>query len=199
MLQRSKASSARRASRCSSRMAGCLTLYSPLSCLATSSESPTRSTSVAPSARARSSPRRTARYSATLFVARPIGSATSSSTWPSPSATTTPMAAGPGLPRAPPSTWTSSFTEASRSLAGRLGGELGQLADDAGPAPVANGAVAAARGAGLAPRGTAAVDDDRDVGVVGVVAGELGQQLVGQRLGNDAVDHSTENRLIVTK
>src|SRR5579875_2008118 len=181
MLQRSKASSARRASRCSSRMAGCLTLYSPLSCLATSSESPTRSTSVAPSARARSSPRRTARYSATLFVARPIGSATSSSTWPSPSA------------------WTSSFTEASRSLAGRLGGEFGQLADDAGPAPVANGAVAAARGAGLAPRGPAAVDDDRDVGVVGVVAGELGQQLVGQRLGNDAVDHSTENRLIVTK
>jgi hypothetical protein len=45
----------------------------------------------------------------TLLVATPIRSPSSSSTAPSESETTTPIAAGPGLPRAPPSTWTTTF------------------------------------------------------------------------------------------
>ena len=60
--------------RAAASMSGCLTLYSPLTCFATSSESLTTSTSVAPSARARSSPSSRPRYSATLFVASPIRS-----------------------------------------------------------------------------------------------------------------------------
>ena len=53
-------------------MVASLTLYSPWTCLTISSESPTRSSSVAPSAARRSIPSSSARYSATLLVARPI-------------------------------------------------------------------------------------------------------------------------------
>src|ERR1019366_6390983 len=65
-------------------------------------------TSLAPSAAARCSPASTARYSATLLVATPIRSACAASTAPSGAEATTPVAAGTGLPRAPPSTWTTS-------------------------------------------------------------------------------------------
>ena len=90
--------------------AACLTLYWPLTCLATSSESLTTSTSVAPSARARCRPSSNPRYSATLLVVSPSTSVASSSTAPSGAETTAAAAAGPGLPRAPPSTCTTTFT-----------------------------------------------------------------------------------------
>src|SRR5438270_2498753 len=155
------------------------------------------STSRAPSAAARSIPRSTARYSATLLVATPMVSPSSSSTVPLGSEITTPTAAGPGLPRAPPSTCTTTFTRrAGEAGSGpvSLGGQLRQLAGDARPAPVAHGAVAAAGRRPAAPGGLAAVDDHLDVGIVGVIALELGEQLAGELLGDDAVDHAQDAR-----
>src|ERR1700733_5519561 len=153
------------------------------------------STSVAPSARARSSPRKSPRYSATLLVATPIGSPTSSSTSPSGVDTTTPAAAGPGLPRAPPSTWTTNLkSEPGRPGVVSLGGELGKLAGNARPPAIADGAVAATGRGPAPPRRLAAVDDHLDVGVVGVVVLKLRQKLVGELLRNNAVDHANHAR-----
>src|SRR5215217_1406030 len=165
-------------------MSGCLTLYSPVTCLAISSESLTTSTSVAPSAFARSSPSSRPRYSATLLVAVPIRTPASSSTSPAGEGITAAAAAGPGLPRAPPSTWTTTFT----------GGNLGvrrercEVAGHARAPPVAHLTHATAA-AGLPAFLLAAVDDDRHVGVVLVVGSELLVELVREGLGNDAVDH----------
>src|SRR4051794_6034800 len=183
--QRSKEPSASSAAACSGRMSGCLTLYSPLTCLATSSESLTTSTSVAPSACARARPSRSPRYSATLLVAGPSVSAASSRTSPSGVETTAAAAAGPGLPRAPPSTWTTTFTARS----GLVAGDAGELARDPGPPPGAQLPLAAAARAGLAPRAPPPVDDDGDVRVVLVVRRELVVQLVGEGFRDDAVDH----------
>src|SRR5262249_22786920 len=97
------------ASRCSVRMASCLTLYSPVTCLTMSSESPTTSTSAAPSSRARARPSRSARYSATLLVAGPSSCTCSASRSPCGELITLAAAAGPGFPRAPPSTCTTTF------------------------------------------------------------------------------------------
>ena len=117
----------------------------------------------------------------------PIRSAASSSTSPSGEEITAAAAAGPGLPRAPPSTWTTTFTAA------RLGvrGERCEVAGHARAAPVAHLAHAAAT-AGLAALLLAAVDDDGHVGVILVVGGELVVELVRERFGNDAVDHGTD-------
>src|SRR4051794_13803769 len=148
-----------------------------------SSESLTTSTSVAPSARARASPSSRPRYSATLLVVSPTYSPASSSTVPvAASVRTAAAAAGPGLPRAPPSTWTTTFT---RSL--RVG--LRELAGDPGAAPVAQlAAVGAVVAVVVAPLGLAPVDDDLDVGVVGVVGGHAVEELGGQLLRDHAVD-----------
>src|SRR4051794_29166623 len=144
----------------------------------------TTSTSVAPSARARSRPSRSPRYSATLLVVSPRRRLDSSST---PGAlTTAAAAAGPGLPRAPPSVWTMTRTR----LLDR--GERREVARDPRTPAVAHLALAAAGGPGQAALLLAAVDDDRDVGVVVVVVGELLVELVGERLGNHAVDHDRD-------
>src|SRR5215218_6028731 len=183
--QRSKPASACSASAYSGFRPACLTLYCPLICLATSSEWPTTSTSSAPSARARSSPRSSARYSATLFVVSPIGSPSSSTTPPSRSETTTPIAAGPGFPRAPPSTWTTSFIETPTS---RVGERL-RLAVGVGPLPaVAQLALTAAVVAAGTSLAFSAIDDDGHVRIVRVVRGELVVQLVRERGGHNAVD-----------
>src|SRR4051812_9031611 len=166
-------------------MSACLTLYWPLICLAMSSESLTTSTSVAPSARAARNPRSTARYSATLLVATPMVSLASPTTSPSGVVSTAAAAAGPGLPREPPSTWTTRRTVLVRV-------DRRKLAGDAAPAPVADrpllgllGCFARCRAAlALAP-----VDDDLHVRVVGVVIGELVIELVGHLLGDHAIDH----------
>src|SRR4051812_18913332 len=165
-------------------MSGCLTLYSPLTCLATSSESLTTSTSVAPSARARSRPSSRPRYSATLLVVSPRTAVASSSTAPSAAAVSTAAAAaGPGLPRAPPSTWTTTLTRSLRV-------ELGELAGDARAATVAQlTAVGAVVAVAVATLGLAAVDDDLDAGVVGVVRLHAVIQLGRKLLRDDAVDH----------
>src|ERR671916_52022 len=136
----------------------------PLTWRATSSESLTTSTSVAPRARARSSPSSRPRYSATLFVAVPSVSAASSSTSPAGVDSTAAAAAGPGLPRAPPSTWTTTFTGGGSAL---VGIDAGELARDAVAAPVAQLAlVPAGRGAPVTARAVPAVHDDGHVRVV---------------------------------
>src|SRR5215218_9988567 len=156
-----------------------------------SSESQTTSTSVAPSAAARSRPSSKPRYSATLFVASPIRTAARSSTCPSGAETTAAAAAGPGLPRAPPSTWTTTCTAASL-VAVRRRGDRGELSRHAGAPPVTDLAHPAARGSGLAPLGSAAVDDHGDVRIVLVIPGETGVELLGEGLGDDAVDHASD-------
>src|SRR3954447_561919 len=99
--------------------------------------------------------------------------APSSSTSPSGVETTTPIAAGPGLPRAPPSTWTR-----SRKSDG------GELPGNPGAAAVAGLALLPTRRRpALAPLALAPVDDDLDVGVVRVVGGELVVQLIRQLVG----------------
>src|SRR6476646_1012914 len=123
----------------------------------------------------------TARYSATLLVAMPIRSATSSITVPSGSDTTTPIAAGPGLPRAPPSTLTTSFKSLLPAVGpGRagppsLGRKLRKLAGHPRPPAVAYLpiVVSRVRCSRLAARGLAPVDDHGHVRVVGVVLGQL--------------------------
>src|SRR5689334_16519401 len=184
MLQPPNSRSAAIACACSGFMSGCLTLYSPLTCLATSSESLITSTSVAPSARARSRPSRSPRYSATLLVASPMGDDASSSTSPAGVDTTAPAAAGPGLPRAPPSTWATTFTGSGVDVDRREFPGYPPAPAIALLAPPAPGRRADAPALGLAP-----VDDDLDVGVIRVVGAQLLVELVGQLLGNDAVDH----------
>src|SRR4051794_29958936 len=93
----------------SGRRWSCFTLQLPRTCSTISLESPTNSTSSAPSSLARSIPSRSARYSATLLVASPIVSARSASTLPAESVATAAIPAGPGLPREPPSTLTTTF------------------------------------------------------------------------------------------
>src|SRR3954452_23341067 len=122
------------------------------------------STSSAPSCSARARPRSRPRYSATLLVTRPSSSCASSRTSPSGVETTAAAAAGPGFPRAPPSTWTTTFTVLPDSL---VGVDRRELAGHAGPAAVAAGALLAVLG--LAPRtalGLAPVDDDLHIRVV---------------------------------
>src|SRR5690606_15502814 len=94
---------------------GMLDLVLPPIWRATSSESLMTSTSSAPSSRASRRPSRTARYSATLLVASPMYSPRSARTAPSSPFATAPIAAGPGLPRAPPSTFTTTRTGVSRA------------------------------------------------------------------------------------
>src|SRR3954449_12909761 len=171
--QRANCESACFAAACRGFMSGCLTLYWPLTCLATSSESLTTSTSSAPSARARSRPSKRPRYSATLFVATPRYSWASSRTSPPGVETTAAAAAGPGLPRAPPSTWTTTFTGGSLVRV-----DLRELAGDAraaGPAPLAWPGVP--RRPLRPPRGLAAVDDALHVRVVLVALHEPVVQL----------------------
>src|SRR5688500_2387702 len=69
-----------------------------------------------------------------------------------------------------------------------VGGERCEVAGHARAPPVAHLAHPAAA-AGLPALLLAAVDDDRHVGVVLVVAGELLVELVGEGFRNDAVDH----------
>src|SRR5947209_1677536 len=141
------------------------------------------STSRAPSAAARSTPRNSARYSATLLVAVPIGSASSSTTPPSGPDMTTPIAAGPGLPRAPPSTCSTSLPV----LTGRsVARHVRQLAGHARSAPIATLPLPAGARRGVAPAALAPVDDDGDIRVLRVIAGELVQQLVLEVLGYHA-------------
>src|SRR4051812_5572745 len=90
-------------------------------------------------------------------------------------------AAGPGFPRAPPSTWTTTFTRLGRRLDLREGA-LGTLA-----ATVLEGVVVARVAALGAP-----VDDHLDVRVVPVVVRQPVVQLVRKRLRHHAVDHSSE-------
>src|SRR3954449_956120 len=153
-----------------------------------SSESLTTSTSVAPSARARSRPSSRPWYSATLLVARPSVSAASSRTSPSGELTTAAAAAGPGLPREPPSTWTTTLTPGAAPSDFDVAGDGRELARHARPPAIAALALAArvAHGAALA---LAAIDDHRDVGVVLVVGRELVVQLGREGLWNHAEDH----------
>src|SRR3954452_2755607 len=146
------------------------------------------STSVAPSARARSRPSSSPRYSATLLVAPPSVVAASSSTSPSGVLMTAAAAAGPGLPREPPSTWTTTLTPGAAPSDFDVAGDGRELARHARPPAVADLTLAA----GVADRPTfalAAVDDDRDVGVVLVVGRELVVQLGREGLWNHAEDH----------
>src|SRR5215210_7531735 len=156
-----------------------------------SSESLTTSTSVAPSARARSSPSSNPRYSATLLVARPSVTAASSSTSPSGVVSTAAAAAGPGFPREPPSTWTTTLTPGAAPSGFDVARDRRELARHARPPAIADLALAAA----VADRATlalAAVDDHRDVGVVLVVGGEPLVQLVLEGLWHHAEDHDAD-------
>ena len=123
-------------------------------------------------ARPSSSPR----YSATLFVATPSSSrGLVERPRRRASRARRRRPPGPGLPRAPPSTWTTSFTRrlvvggAGRRRAGTAGGRRSRtrVALAALRPPVL---AAGRRSPALA---VAPVDDDLHVGVVGVVRGEL--------------------------
>src|SRR3954449_994670 len=153
-----------------------------------SSESLTTSTSVAPRERARSRPSSSPRYSATLFVARPSVTAASSSTSPAGELTTAAAAAGPGLPREPPSTWTTTLTPGATPSGFDVAGDGRGLAGHAPPPTVADLALAA-RITDRAALALAAIDDHRDVRVVLVVRGELVVQLGREGLWNHAEDH----------
>ena len=72
------------------------------------------------------------------------------------------------------------------------GSEGREVAGDARASAVADLALAAARGPRQATFLLAAVDDDRHVGIVFVVVGELGVELVRQRLRYDAIDHERD-------
>src|SRR2546421_146570 len=67
--------------------------------------------------------------------------------------------------------------------------QLGELARDAGSLAVTDRPLAAPGGSTLSTGGLAAIYDHRDVRIVGVIVGELVEQLIRQRLWNDAVDH----------
>ena len=70
--------------------------------------------------------------------------------------------------------------------------ERREVAGDARASAISDLALAAAGGPGQAPFLLAAVHDDRHVGIVFVVVGELRIELVGQRLRYDAVDHERD-------
>src|SRR5271165_585172 len=182
----------------------------PCTCLAISSESPMTSTSPAPSSRTRSSPSSNARYSATLLVAVPSSCECSPSSSPDGDVITHAAAAGPGLPRAPPSTWTISFIGGKYALprgrAARGAGaqmalgnacQRGKIAGYARPATVAHYAPLDRVGGGLrsgtpttgTPVELAPVDDHRDVLLALVVALQLRIELIGQRSWHHAIDH----------
>src|SRR4051812_24108726 len=156
-----------------------------------SSESLTTSTSVAPSARARSRPSSSPRYSATLLLARPSVTAASSSTSPSGELTTAAAAAGPGLPREPPSTWTTTLTLGAAPSGFDVAGNGRELARHARPPAVADLSLAA-RVADRAALALAAIEDDGDVRVVLVVGRELVIQLGREGLWNHAEDHERD-------
>src|SRR3954447_21973655 len=156
-----------------------------MTCFAISSESLTTSTSSAPSSRALARPRSSARYSATLLVATPIVSIASPTTSPSGVASTAAAAAGPGVPREPPSTWTTRRKQLLRV-------DRRELARDAAPPPVADRPLLGGLGVdggGRAPLALAPVDDDLHVRVIVVVVGELVVELVRHLLGDHAIDH----------
>src|SRR5258708_37718886 len=101
---------------------------------------------------------------------------------------TAPAAAGPGFPRAPPSTCTTSFNAGSA----RVDVERRRVARDAGAAPVALHPLLllGLRCLAASPPITAAtIDDHLDVVVACVVGRQLVKQLVGQIGGDHAVDH----------
>src|SRR3954465_13250380 len=77
-------------------------------------------------------------------------------------------------------------------LPGLLGGQRGEVAGDAHAPAVADLALTAARRTGQAALLLAAIDDDRHVGIVFVVALELRTQLVSQGFRYDAVDHELD-------
>src|SRR4051794_39471365 len=108
---------------------------------------------------------------------------------PSGAVTTAATAAGPGLPRAPPSTWTMTLSTGSA----RLGGGLDRREGAGHPLQAAIARLATvvwALDLARAPiRTLAPVDDDLHVGVVLVVVDELVVELGGQGLRHDAVDH----------
>src|SRR5258708_6500130 len=146
----------------------------PRTCLAISSESLTTSTSLAPRAQPRAKPSSSASYSATLLVTRPSSSEASSRTSPFAEEPILAQTAGPGLPREPPSTWTTTLILAPRARRNwlqwrplRAVDERRQIACDTGATAVADhaalhlalGRLRTAR----ATVGLAAVDDDCDV------------------------------------
>src|SRR5258708_32799704 len=101
---------------------------------------------------------------------------------------TAPAAAGPGFPRAPPSTCTTSFNAGSA----RVDVERRRVARDAGSAPVALQPLLLLGlrcGAASPPITAAPIDDHLDIVVAGVVGRQLVEQLVGQIGGDHAVDH----------
>src|SRR3954454_8582257 len=71
-------------------------------------------------------------------------------------------------------------------------GEGREVARDARASAVADLTLAAARGSREATLLPPAVDDDRHVGIVLVVVGELGVELVRQWLRYDAIDHERD-------
>src|SRR3954447_15765358 len=71
-------------------------------------------------------------------------------------------------------------------------GQRGEVAGDAHAAAIADLALTVAGGAGQAAFLLAAVDDDRHVRIVFVIALELGDKLVGQGFRYDAVDHEID-------
>ena len=164
------------ASACSGFMSGCLTLYSPLTCLATSSESLTTSTSVGAERAARVEAEQQAAVLGDV-VGRDAEQLGRPRRGPRRRASrrTAAAAAGPGLPRAPPSTWTTTFTRRGDS-----GVDRRELAGDARAAAVADAsrcsALARSRGRRAAPLGLAPVDDDLHVRVVLVVRRRAGRR-----------------------
>src|SRR5829696_1805624 len=114
-------------------------------------------------------------------------SAASASTSPPGEEITAAAAAGPGLPRAPPSTWTTTFTRVRLGV----GGERCEVARHTRAAPVADLAHASAA-TGLTALLLAAVDDDGDVRIVLVIGGEPVVELVREGFGHDAVDHEED-------
>ena len=140
--------------------------------------------------RARSSPRSSARYSATLLVATPIRSASSSST----------VAVGLGddhADRGRPRVAARAAVDVDDEL--QRGAVIGVNRWRARAARRGSAARRRSRTSRLPPpeapalaaRGLAPVDDHGHVRVVGVVVGELVEQLVGERFGDDAVDHGS--------
>src|SRR5690242_13559673 len=106
-------------------------------------------------------------------------------------------AAGPGLPRAPPSTWTMTFTSARPSPAiaqSLVRIERRELAGHARATAVAHLALVGVLDRALRPPlGFAPVDDDLHVRVVLVVLDEPVVQLRGELFWDDGVDHRRGN------
>ena len=103
-------------------------------------------------------------------------------------------AAGPGFPREPPSTWMTSFTP--RCVGDPSPCSAAKLSAGAPPAAVAQLAPlrlhAGSDGSRLRRSRLATVDDDRDVGLVGVVRAQRLEQLVLEFAGHDRVDHARQ-------